>query len=444
MRKPDVDGDSAAAVATGRAAVVPLRPAVRRAVSGALLAGTFLASLEVMVVSPAMPSVVEEFGGAGLYPWVFTIYILAQTLTIPLYGWLADRWGRRNTYLLGVGLFVAGSVGCAASGSMPALVLGRAVQGLGAGALVPLTMTIFGDLYPVAERTRMQGAFSLIWGVSSLLGPPVGGWITEALSWRAIFWLNVVPGLIASAVVGALLPGWVGAGREHRRRPATATLLGDPTQQAIVLSGLMLGAVLLGVIGYLPVWVQAVGGGSPLDAGLALLPLSLAWTVAANVAGRLVHRTGFRALAVAGAWLVAAGAAVAAYRVADGFGLLLFGAGMGLTISTFTVAAQESAPLALRGSATSLTLLARSLGAAVSVPVFGWLAGIRPGAADFAAIAGLAGGVAAVFRGIALCAVLAAAIVTLRFPRRTGTDRGPATRAAVVALALAAVARGGD
>lgn len=392
----------------------------RRLLVGALLVGTFLASLEVMVVGPAMPAVVSDFGGAGLYPWVFTSYIVAQTATMPLYGRMADRAGRRDAYLLGVALFVVGSVICALAGSMSVVVAGRLVQGLGAGALVPLTMTIFGDLYDVERRTKMQGIFSLVWGVSSLLGPLVGGGLTEALSWRAVFWLNVGPGLLAGALVLALLPRAVG--RSTARGPsllqATLTLLRDPTQQAIALSGLALGAALMGVIGYLPVQVQAIDGGTALDAGLALIPTSLAWTLAANGTGRLVDRVGFGTLVRVGCGLVVAGTALAAWDTANAVGLALFGLGMGVTISSFNVSAQVAAPPALVGQATSLTLFARSIGSAVGVTAFGALAGLKPGAEDFGAVAGLADGVAAIFEATAVCGGVALLIVLARFPRR--------------------------
>ena len=233
---------------------------------GALLVGTFLSSIEVMVASPAMPDVVREFGGAGLYPWVFAAYIGCQTLTVPLYGKLADVWGRRPSYLLGVALFVAGSLVCATCTSMTQMVAGRALQGLGAGALVTLTITIFGDLYTVGDRTKMQGVFSLIWGVSSLLGPAAGGWITMFWSWRGIFWINVLPGLIAAILVGSLLPG--GSPGGSRSPPPAWSLLKNRTQQVLLAAGPLIGASIIGLISYLPVQIQAIKGGTALDLSL--------------------------------------------------------------------------------------------------------------------------------------------------------------------------------
>jgi len=404
-------------------------PSARRWITAALLVGTSLASLEAMVVGPAMPAVVGEFGGAGLYPWVFTAYIGAQTLTMPLYGALADRRGRRAAYLLGVTLFLAGSLISAMAGSMDVVVAGRFLQGLGAGAILPVTQTIFGDLYPVEQRTRMQGWFSLIWGVSSLLGPAVGGWLTEVFSWRAVFWLNLAPGLVSAALIGLLVPASLGRGQGQGSGPgllaAVPRLLRVPVIQAVALSGLTLGAALYGVVGYLPVHVQATLGGSPLDAGIALIPMSLSWTFSANVAGRLLRRLGFAGLVRAGASMALVGTVLAAVWTASTPGLMLFGAGMGFLISSFTVASQEAAPPELVGQATTLGLFTRSVGSAVGVPLLGLLAGIDPGAAEFSAIEGLDLGLARVFIAVAACVAVSALVAVFRFPRSVPTADAP-------------------
>lgn len=406
--------------------VPPLPPGPRRVVVGALLVGTLLASMEVVVAGPAMPAVVQDLGAAGLYPWVFTAYVAAQTVTIPVYGWLADRWGRRDGYLLSVLLFVLGSAICGLADRMELVVAGRAVQGLGAGGLVPLTVTVFGDLYPLRERTRMQGIFSLVWGLSSLLGPLLGGLLTELWSWRAIFWINVAPGVVAGTIVVLALPRALG---RHARAPdapaGRLALLRDPTQQAVLGSGLVLGGVLLGVVGYVPLQVQAVGGGSVLDAGMALLPMSLAWTLAANLAGRLLGRLGFRGLTRAGTALVAAGCAALAWRAdaAVGLvGLLLVGMGMGLVISTWNVAVQEAAPMHLRGTATSLSLFSRSVGGAVAVPALAAIAGIRPGTSSFAQVPDLPAGMGRLFLALAGAALVSAVIAWARFPAARSPD----------------------
>lgn len=388
----------------------------RRQVTAALLVGTFLASLEVSVVGAAMPTVVGELGGVALYGWAFTAYLLAQTVLIPVYGAWADRRGRREAYLFGVSAFVLGSLICAAAPSMGVLVAGRAIQGIGAGAVVPLTMTLFGDMWPLQERTRMQGWFSLVWGVSSVIGPLAGGLITDTVGWRGIFWLNLPPGLLAAFVVAMRVPAALGRGHAHERAPLGA-LLGDPVQQAVNAAGPLLGGALMGFIAYLPLYVQGVRGGTALDAGLALLPLSVAWTVASNVAGRVVLRVGFRALGVLGTVLVAAGAAWSA-STPDALGaLLLFGAGMGFTIATFNVSVQETAPRSLRGTATSAALFTRSLGGAAGAQLFGWLAGFRPDTASLAEVVDLEGGLDRVFLVVAALALGAGLVVIARFPR---------------------------
>ena len=397
------------------APLLPLPRTRRRWLVGALLVGTFLSSIEVMVVSPAMPNVVREFGGAGLYPWVFAAYIGCQTLTVPIYGKLADAWGRRPTYLLGVALFVAGSLACAMCTSMTQMVAGRALQGLGAGALVTLTITIFGDLYNVGDRTKMQGVFSLIWGVSSLLGPAAGGWITMAWSWRGIFWINVVPGLIAAIVVGSLLPG--GSPGGTRTPPPAWDLLANRTQQVLLAAGPLIGASIIGLVGYLPVHIQAVKGGTALDAGIALIPMSVMWTVGAVICGRVIEPMGFARTARLGVALSLVGATIAAMWTAHPVGLIFFGMGMGFTISTFNVAAQEAAPPALRGTATSWGLFTRSMGSTIAVPLFGLLAGFAIDVVDFSEIANLELGVAHIFDAMAACMALATAIVWLGFPR---------------------------
>lgn len=393
-----------------------LSDAHRRQVTAALLIGTFLASLEVSVVGAAMPTILEDLRGVGHYGWPFTAYLLAQTVTMPLYGAWADRRGRREAYLVGVSLFLVGCLLCATAPDMTTLIVGRAVQGVGAGAILPLTMTIFGDIWPLRERTRMQGWFSLVWGVSSVVGPLVGGAVTEAVGWPGIFWLNLPPGLFAFGVVALRVPASLGRGAAHAR-PSAWSLLREPTQQAVAGAGLLLGGALMGFIAYLPVHVQGVGGGSALDAGLALLPLSIAWTAASNVAGRVVMRVGFRALVVGGTLLVAAGSAWAAFSPAAFGPLVLFGAGMGFTIATFTVSVQEAAPPALRGTATSWSLFARSIGGAAAAQLFGGLAGFRAGAASLADVPDLAGGLHRVFVAVAVMAALGAGVVMVRFPR---------------------------
>src|SRR5438105_7625556 len=190
----------------------PAQPSVvltkgrRAAVTAGLLLGIFLAALEATVVSTAMPTVVSSLGGLDHYSWVFSAYLLTSTASVPLWGRLSDLYGRRRVYLTAIALFLAGSALAGLSQSMLQLVLFRAVQGLGAGGLIPLALTIIGEIYTLAERTRMQAVFSSVWGVSSIAGPLVGGFITDAISWRWVFYLNLPIGLVAAVILHRTLP----------------------------------------------------------------------------------------------------------------------------------------------------------------------------------------------------------------------------------------------
>lgn len=402
----------------------------RRAITAALLIGTFLASIEVTVVATAMPSIVEQLGGLSLYPWVFSAYLVAQTVTIPLYGRLADLFGRRLTFVGGVSIFLVGSVLCGLAPSMPLLVAARAVQGLGAGSVLPLTQTIFGDLYDVAQRTKLQGVFSLVWGVSAVAGPLAGGFIVYHLDWRWVFYINLPFGLVSAAAVGLLLrekiqrkkhrldlrgvlalsgatvvlllallppqqrpldlPTWswiltaVGLAvvfvlheRRHPEPLLPLVLFRDRVQVAVNVAGLFLGMVLFGIVSYVPLYVQQVLGKTPMHAGAVLIPLSLGWTLATVIGGRIVRRVGFQFLVRVGSALVAVGCLLALAGVWFDLawlgivGIAGYGLGMGATLSSHTVSVQERVAGNQRGIATALSQFSRSIGGAVGVALLG-------------------------------------------------------------------------
>ncbi|MBA2621005.1 MAG: MFS transporter, partial [Acidobacteria bacterium] len=177
----------------------------RWAVTVGVMTGMFIAALEATVVGTAMPTVIASLGGLNHYSWVFSAYLITSTVSVPVWGKLSDLYGRRLFYQIGIGIFLLGSILSGLSGTMTQLIIFRAIQGLGAGALVPLGMTIIGDIFTLKERAKMQAYFSGVWGFSSVIGPIVGGFITDQLSWHWVFYINVPIGLAAAFIIGVSL-----------------------------------------------------------------------------------------------------------------------------------------------------------------------------------------------------------------------------------------------
>src|SRR5262245_47064019 len=310
-----------------------------------LLLGIFLAALEATVVSTAVPTVVGHLGGLDRYSWVFSAYLLTSTASVPLWGRLSDLYGRRPVYLAAIALFLVGSMLAGISQSMLQLVMFRALQGLGAGGLIPLALTIIGEIYTLAERTRMQAVFSSVWGVSSIAGPLVGGFITDTISWRWIFYLNLPIGLAAAFIVHKTLPehardrdvtvDWLGgallflsttlllaaltetsllwaiaavlsiavfvyAERRTVDPILPFTLFRNRNVTAATVVGFLTGMPLFGSIAFLPLLVQVTTGGSATSAGQLLTPLYLTWVLASIVAARFLLRIGVRASTIGG------------------------------------------------------------------------------------------------------------------------------------------------
>ncbi len=393
------------------------------------MVGTFLGSLDVTIVGTAMPSIASKLGGLALYGWAFSAYMLASTVTVPVYGRLADVWGRKPAYLLGLVAFVVGSIACALAWSMPALVAARALQGLGAGAIVPLTLVAVGDMYRVEDRAGVMSLFSLIWGTSSIVGPTLGG-LLVTFGWPWVFWINVPIGIAAFVLLaviwrepsGVRAKGGVDVRGAMLVTVATLALLyamkaledGRPLVGATcVVAGLVLGvwfvrierrasapvfsravardrviaiAAIVGVllggalfvpVAFVPLYLRAVLGHTAPHAGFALIPMSFLWTLGAFVSGKLVKRFGFRApivlggaaVAIGGAALFAGVSLASTLVVVVGSGLL--GAGMGLTITATNVVAQERVSFEERGGTTALLQFARTMGGTLFVSALG-------------------------------------------------------------------------
>jgi EmrB/QacA subfamily drug resistance transporter len=405
----------------------------RWAVTGGVMTGMFLAALEATVVSTAMPTVIASLGGLSHYSWVFSAYLITSTVTVPVWGKLSDLYGRRLFYQLGIAVFLVGSVLSGMSTSMTQLIAFRALQGLGAGALIPLGLTIIGDIYTLEERARMQALFSGVWGLASVVGPFVGGIITDQLSWRWVFYINVPFGLAAALIIGLALK----EPKRHERpaidyagaatlmaaiallmlalvegggsvgalvAPRNLGLLGgacvlfalfvwieqrakDPMvpfklfrNRVVAVSvgaGFLAGVSMFGAITFVPLFAQGALGATATEAGSFLMPLMLSWVSLSIVGGRLLLRVGYRPTSIAGFIILTIGFALLSMygretpRVWLYLDLIMIGAGLGLTMLTLLIAVQQSVPRTQLGIATSLNQFARSIGGAVGVAVMG-------------------------------------------------------------------------
>lgn len=399
---------------------------------GSLMLGTFLAALDSTVVNTAMPTIIGKLGGVSLYSWVFSAYLLTSTTTVPVYGKLADLYGRKPVFMVGVTLFLFGSALCGLAQSMVQLIVFRAVQGIGAGAVLPITITIIGDLFSIEQRARLNGLFSGVWGVSSVAGPAIGAVITENAGWRWVFYINVPFGLLAMGLIAALLHenvqrrrhqidflgsasltvgitalllallqggrawGWASPQSFatfgvavallalfiwQERRAAEPVLPLSLFRNRIVAvassAGAVAGAVMFGVTSYVPLFAQGVQGGAARDAGKVVVPMSLAWTISAIIAGRMIVRTGYRrATLIGGTCLLAGGVMLpfltrdTSFAVIAGM-LFLIGMGMGFTNNAFIISLQNAVPWSLRGVATATNQFSRTMGGVVGVAVMG-------------------------------------------------------------------------
>jgi len=397
-----------------------------------LMLGMSLAALDTTIVGTAMPSIVGKLGGITLYSWVFSIYLLTSTTTVPIYGKLADLYGRKPLFLFGTTLFLIGSAASGAAQSMEQLIIFRAIQGLGAGAVLPIVLTIIGDIFALEERAKVQGLFSGVWGLSSVVGPFVGGLIVDHFSWRWVFFINLPFGLVSMVLLLVFLKETVERKKHHLDYLGTATLTGsivallfallqggttwawtsvqsiglfvaaavlfvlfvrteqraeEPIlplvlfQNRIItissIGGVVLGVLMFGVTSYVPLFVQGVKGGSATSAGITLGPLLLAWPIAATISGKIVIRYGYRVTALFGMLAAVAGVAMMTLFNAQTslafivIAMVLVGTGLGFASSVFILSVQNAVPWNLRGVATATTQFFRTMGGTVGVAIMG-------------------------------------------------------------------------
>jgi EmrB/QacA subfamily drug resistance transporter len=404
----------------------------RQLVTAALMLGMFLAALEATAVATAMPTAIGDLGGIARYSWVFSAYLLTSTTTVPLYGKLADIYGRRRIFYISVALFLAGSALSGAAGSMEQLILFRGIQGLGAGGVMPVATTLIGDIYTLEERGRMQGLLSGVWGVSSIIGPALGGLITDALSWRWVFYLNV-PFAIGSVVMLQLFlherierrehkldligtftltasltllllamleggPAWGWTSpvtlamfaaavvsfvlfiRQEQRAPEPVLPLDLFRNRVIAVASagsVVIGTLLFATAAFVPMFTQGVLGGTALDAGITLAPMSIGWPIASTLSGWLLLRTGFRPLTIFGGAVSLIGAGMLATVDAESSRALVMasmfvaGVGLGFMSTPYLLAVQNAVSWGQRGVATSAVQFFRTVGGAVTVAGLG-------------------------------------------------------------------------
>lgn len=407
----------------------------RTPVLAALVMTLALAALDSTVVTTAVPSIVHDLGGFSLFPWLFSIYLLTQAVTVPIYGRLADIFGRRPMIFTGIGLFLAGSIACGLAWNMASLIAFRGLQGLGAGAIIPLVQTVVGDLYTVRERARITGYTASVWGIASVLGPLMGGVLSQYASWRWIFYLNLPIGLIAVHLVrrhlhesvtrrseridylGAVLltvgltglifgileggSAWAWSSVEEVAILLSSIVVlaifvlverhsADPMVPSWVisrrpllfgnLSALAVGAILLGLTSYIPTWAQGVRHLDPLVSGLTVASITLGWPVASALSGKVYLRTGFRSAAFIGTVVAIAGALTFTFVRPSSpillvalFGIVV-GAGMGLASTPVMVAMSTLVGWERRGVVTASNLFARTVGSAIGIAIFGSVA----------------------------------------------------------------------
>jgi EmrB/QacA subfamily drug resistance transporter len=398
-------------------------------VLAATIAVISVSAIEGTIVATVMPQIVGQIGGFDLFSWVFTVYLLTQAVTIPLYGRLADIFGRKRMLLIALALFLAGSVMCGFAWSMVSLIAFRVVQGVGAGGLVPIAQTVIGDLYSPVERARLQGYLSSVWAVGSIVGPLLGAFLVAHTIWPMVFWVNVP----IAAVAAVMLVLWLHENlkpRQHRLDYAGAALLvlgttglmfaavqaihlGRALFASLVASSLVLltlfflherrtaepmlpigllkirpiaagslgcfalGAIMMGATAFLSLYVQGVMGRSAVVAGIVLMTPSVTWPIGSASGGWLMLRTSYRATTMIGAAPLILGSLLilaldpSQGPLLAGLGAGLIGVGMGLTSNTFTVAIQSSVGWAQRGVATSTMSFMRQVGQAFGAAVFG-------------------------------------------------------------------------
>jgi EmrB/QacA subfamily drug resistance transporter len=433
MESTSIEAEGVAVPSVSEDPAIGLSHRQKLEILGAVLLGLLLGAIDQTVVSVALPTIVTELGGQSLLTWTVTIYLLTSTITVPFYGKLSDLYGRRPLLMIGISLFLVGSALSGLSQNMTQLIIFRGIQGLGAGALFPISLAVIGDLFTPAERGKYQGLFGAVFGVSSIVGPLLGGFLTEQVSWHWIFFINLPLGLIALAVIWRLLPtvrrpdasrNLDYAGAAVFTVAVGSLLVGLTNKQfhdwgtfevgGLVAIGAVLGLVFLfvesrakepivpldlwrnrtyaasivatflisfgffGAAIFLPQWFQFVQGATPTNSGLYSLALLAGLIISSIVSGQLVSRTGrYKAIILGGIAIMAVGL----FLMTNLRGttelptlwlwMFITGLGIGPTLSVFTIVVQNAVPFRQLGVATSNLTFFRQVGGSIGLALLG-------------------------------------------------------------------------
>lgn len=408
---------------------MPAKGSNRAFVIAAVMASMAMIAIEATIVATAMPQIVAELGDLNLYSWTFSSFLLAQTATTIIFGRLSDIYGRKPVLLSGIAIFLVGTIFAGFAQNMPALIAFRLLQGLGAGAIQPVAMTVVADLYPLHERGKIQGYLASVWAVSAVIGPLAGSLIVDSMSWAWVFWINIPVGILAATgfiwflnedfqskrakvdVIGAILftitISALMIGLTDTEKASTTYLV---STAAIFLVALLLfiwqelrtphpmlslelwirrpiassnavtfvaSMAVMGLTTFLPIYIQAVLDRSALVGGLSLSAMLLGWPAAATFAARSFQRIGIRPLMITGSLLVPLGCSVfltmapTSSPLLAATGSLIVGVGMGLTSICALMLIQSSARQNERGSATASNIFSRNLGSTLGASLFG-------------------------------------------------------------------------
>jgi EmrB/QacA subfamily drug resistance transporter len=403
----------------------------RRNIVISLMVAMFLGAVEGTVVTTAIPTIVKALSGFELISWVFSIYLLTSAISTPIYGKLSDLFGRKNVLSIGIIIFLTGSFLCGISSNMYQLIVFRGIQGLGAGAIFTVTYTIVGDIFTLSERAKVQGWMGTVWGVASLAGPFLGGFLIEYLSWNWIFFINLPFGILSiillqknldekvekrkvkidfagtlslSASVLLFLYGTMSKGEgssmyssttipalagalvmlilfyfieKRAEEPVIPVQIFTKTNTIVNIISFLIAAVLIGADVYMPLYMQNVLGYSPKIAGLSMAPMSIAWTISSVILGKAIPKYGER-IVIALASLITFISCVLLATLSISSSILLvavysfiMGIGFGGAFTTLTIVVQSSVDYSTRGAATAANSLVRTIGQTIGVSILG-------------------------------------------------------------------------